>query len=107
VFAAQGVNIHDLAKLQFRFGYDGMPTSGSIQLADVRFQETAAGSQILSDGWEANGAGYGPSKLGGPDPATELYSYNNAPGQVKLPDTVGNPQGNTTWTVDDDKRRTR
>jgi large repetitive protein len=105
VFAAQGVNIHDLAKLQFRFGYDGMPTSGSIQLADVRFQETAAGSQILSDGWEANGAGYGPSKLGGPDPATELYSYNNAPGQVKLPDTVGNPQGNTTWTVAADKKQ--
>jgi len=105
VFADQGVDVHSLAKLQFRFGVDGMPKSGSIQLADVRFQETTAGSQILSDGWEANGAGFGPAKLGGPDPATELDSYDNAPGQVKLPDTVGNPQGNTTWTVDDDKKQ--
>src|SRR5262249_21390055 len=59
VFAAQGVNIRSLAKLQFRFGVGDMPKSGSIEMADVRFQETTAGAQILSDGYQANGAGFG------------------------------------------------
>ncbi|MDT4935408.1 MAG: large repetitive protein, partial [Pseudonocardiales bacterium] len=104
-FAAQGVDIKSLSKLEFRFGVGDMPKSGSIDLADVRFQENRAGSQILSDGNQANGAGYGPSALGGPDPATYLAAYDNTPGNVKLNDVVGNPQGNTTWTVDDDKKQ--
>lgn len=104
-FAAQGVDLSSLAQLQLRFGVGDMPKSGSIELADVRFQENRAGAQLLSDGDEANGAGYGPSALGGPDPATYLNAYDNRPGQVKLNDVVGNPKGNTTWTVDDDKKQ--
>jgi hypothetical protein len=82
-----------------------MPKSGSIEMADVRFQENRAGSQILSDGDEANGAGYGPSAMGGPNPATYLDAYDNTPGNVKLNDVVADPQENTTWTVDDDKKQ--
>ncbi|MFC0504846.1 Ig-like domain-containing protein [Micromonospora costi] len=104
-FAGQGVDIGSLSKLEFRFGVGDLPKSGSIELADVRFQENKAGDKILSDGNEANGAGYGPPALGGPDPATYLNAYDNTPGNVKLNDVVANPQGNTTWTVDDDKKQ--
>ncbi|GAA4588127.1 hypothetical protein GCM10023194_38920 [Planotetraspora phitsanulokensis] len=104
-FAAQGVDIGSLSKLEFRFGVGDMPKSGSIEMADVRFQESEAGSKILSDGDKANGAGYGRSALGGPDPATYLAAYDNTPGDVELNDVVANPQGNTTWTVDDDRKQ--
>ncbi|GAA4568957.1 hypothetical protein GCM10023193_51710 [Planotetraspora kaengkrachanensis] len=102
-FAAQGVDVGSLSKLEFRFGVGDMPKSGSIELADVRFQESEAGSKILSDGDRANGAGYG--RTAGPDPAAYLAAYDNTPGDVKLNDVVANPQGNTTWTVDDDRKQ--
>ncbi|MEV4770078.1 Ig-like domain-containing protein [Micromonospora humida] len=104
-FAAQGVDVGALAKLELRFGVGDLPKSGSIELADVRFQESDAGAQLLSDGNKADGAGHGPSALGGPDPATYLAGYDNTPGTVALVDPVANPQGNTTWTVDDDRRQ--
>jgi hypothetical protein len=104
-FAAQGVDTGSLSKLEFRFGVGDLPKSGSIEMADVRFQESEAGSKILSDGDKANGAGYGRSALGGPDPAAYLAGYDNTPGEVKLNDVVANPQGNTTWTVDDDRKQ--
>ena len=104
-FAAQGVDISSLSQLRLRFGEGHLSKSGSIQLADVRFQENRAGARLLSDGDEATGAGYGPSALGGPAPATYLNAYENTPGNVKLNDVVGNPKGNTTWTVDDDKKQ--
>ncbi|MDT4904707.1 MAG: large repetitive protein, partial [Pseudonocardiales bacterium] len=103
-FAAQGVDISSLSKLQLRFGADGTPTSGSIQLADVRFQESVTASNIYSDGDQANGAGYG-LPTSGPNPIDVLNGTDNTPGNAKLIDTVGNAKGNTTWVVDDDKKQ--
>ena len=103
-FAAQGVDLSKIEGLSLRFGVDGTPSSGSIELADVRFQETDAGAQLLSDGpAKADGAGYGTDKH--TDPATYLNAYDAAPGHETLIDVVGNPQGNTTWTVDDDRQQ--
>lgn len=102
-FAAQGVDITSLDKLELRFGVEGTPASGSIQVADVRFQEGAETPLILSDGTAADqGAGSGPVTEG-PDPAVEMAAYDNTAGNVKLNDTVADPDSNTAWVVDDDK----
>lgn len=104
-FSAGGVDISSLASLKLQFGVDGLPASGSIQLADVRFQEKVADAPlILSDGTAVNqGAGYGPP-LSGPDPADVLAGVNVTPGEFELPDTTANPWSNTTLVVDDDKQ---
>jgi hypothetical protein len=82
-FASQGVDVSSLASLEFRFGAESMPASGSIQMSDVRFQETVSGKQIQSDGvTKANGAGYG------------RFDH-----PVKA---AGEATGNV-WTVDDDR----
>lgn len=101
-FADQGVDLTRLTGLELRFGGAGLPQSGSIQIADVRFQESAeAGDLVLSDGTALDqGAGYG-APASGPDPADLLASYDNSAGEVALIDAVG--EGQTTWTVDDDK----
>ena len=39
-FAAQGVDLTQARKLELRFGGPGKPATGSIELADVRFQES-------------------------------------------------------------------
>ncbi|MEV6301241.1 Ig-like domain-containing protein [Actinoplanes sp. NPDC051861] len=86
-FAEQGVNLGAVAGLSLQFGVDGMPRSGSIQLADVRFQESVSGRQLLSDGrYKADGAGYGRYDLGGPVPAAKAKDGDSL-----------------TWTVDDDR----
>lgn len=103
-FAAQGVDVASLAKLEFRFGVTGTPASGSIQLADVRFQESVVPSDIYSDGDQANGAGYG-LPASGPNPVTILNSTDNTPGNLKLVDPVASPKGSTTWVVDDDRKQ--
>ncbi|RAK27619.1 hypothetical protein B0I29_1222 [Actinoplanes lutulentus] len=83
-FASQGVDVSSLAKLEFRFGTGDLPQSGSIQMADVRFQESASGKQIQSDGvTKANGAGYG------------RFDYSV---RASSAEATGN-----VWTVDDDK----
>lgn len=48
-FAAQGVDLAKVAKLELRFGGPGKPSTGSIQLADVRFQESVTGPTALRD----------------------------------------------------------
>jgi hypothetical protein len=98
------VDLTSLAAVEFRFGGEGTPASGSIQIADVRFQEKAVSEPlILSDGVAPNqGAGYGPPATG-PDPAALLAGYDVTAGNLKLIDTVGTVGGNTTWTVDDDR----
>ncbi|MGO4254906.1 Ig-like domain-containing protein [Marmoricola sp. RAF53] len=102
-FAGQGVDISSLDRLSFKFGEAGTPQSGSIQVADVRFQEkAAAGALVLSDGDEADGAGHGPPATG-PDPADYLNGYDVTAGNMKLIDQVANPKAATTWVVDDDK----
>ena len=40
-FAAQGVDLTAVRRVELRFGAAGTPASGSVQVADVRFQETA------------------------------------------------------------------
>ncbi|MEO9323170.1 Ig-like domain-containing protein [Nocardioides sp. C4-1] len=102
-FAAQGVDLTQVDRLELRFGVDGTPTSGSIQIADVRFQEGVETPLVLSDGTAVDqGAGSGPV-ASGPDPAAEMAAYDNTPGTVKLNDTVGDEFSNTAWTVDDDR----
>lgn len=105
-FSSQGVDVRSLAKLELRFGVDGTPASGSIQLADVRFQEAAVASPlILSDGTAPDqGAGYGTPKSG-PDPAAFLQKTDVTPGKLALPDTVADPASNTAWVVDDDRQQ--
>jgi large repetitive protein len=102
-FAAQGVDLTSVDRLELRFGVDGTPASGSIQLADVRFQEAAVAEPlVLSDGVAPDaGAGFGPPATG-PDPADFLAGYDNTPGEVALLDQVGDPYNDTAWTVDDD-----
>ncbi len=48
-FAAQGVDLASVRKLELKFGGTGMPATGSIQLSDVRFQEAASGSAVYTD----------------------------------------------------------
>lgn len=40
-FATQGVDLTKVRRVELRFGAAGTPSSGSVQVADVRFQETA------------------------------------------------------------------
>ncbi|WP_244929566.1 Ig-like domain-containing protein [Nocardioides sp. W7] len=102
-FAAQGVDLTSVDKVELRFGVAGTPASGSIQLADVRFQEGVDAPLVLSDGTALDqGAGSGPVSSG-PDPADVMAAYDNTPGNVKLNDNVADPFANTSWVVDDDK----
>lgn len=48
-FAAQGVDLAHVSKLQLLFGGPGRPATGSIELADVRFQEAIGGPSALRD----------------------------------------------------------
>src|SRR5690606_8632450 len=43
-FAAKGVDLANVRKLELRFGEPGQPATGSVQIADVRFQEAVGGS---------------------------------------------------------------
>lgn len=102
-FAAQGVDLTKVDQVELRFGAAGTPASGSIQLADVRFQEAVDAPLILSDGTDVDqGAGSGPV-TSGPDPAKVMAAYDNTPGNVVLNDNVADPFANTSWVVDDDK----
>lgn len=56
VFAAQGVDLTKVAKLELRFGEAGKPSSGSIQLSDVRFQESVTGPTVFTDAQAATRA---------------------------------------------------
>ncbi len=48
-FAVQGVDLTHVSKLELRFGGPGKPATGSIELADVRFQESVTGPTALRD----------------------------------------------------------
>ncbi len=100
--AKQGLDLTDVTKLELLFGGPGDPTSGSIQLADVRFQESVEGNEILLDSTEPDaGPGEGPPQSG-PDPTVEINAFDRAPASIKLP-TVTTEPGANVWTVDDDK----
>jgi hypothetical protein len=72
-FAAQGVDLTRVRSLEMRFGGPGKPASGSIELADVRFQEPAGGSRVLTDGpGGGSGGGVEPIDLVDATPRTTL-----------------------------------
>jgi large repetitive protein len=102
--AAQGVDLSQVRSVQLRFGEAGMPQSGSIQLADVRFQQPVGGTDLLSDGaTKADGPGEGPPSSG-PDPVQEFSDagpYLRADGSFAIPNVTTQP-GASVWTVDDD-----
>jgi large repetitive protein len=106
-FAEQGVDLASLKKLELRFGEKGnpaMPTSGSIQLADVRFEQPASGfSNVLLDSTTPNaGPGEG-EPTSGPNPVEEIEggTYQRADGEYEIPNVTSTPGANV-WTVDDD-----
>jgi hypothetical protein len=101
--AAQGIDLSRVRKVELRFGELGMPQSGSIQLADVRFQQPVGGSKVLLDSTAANaGPGEGPP-ASGPNPVAEMEQgvYTRADGSFEIPDVTEKP-GASVWTVDDD-----
>jgi hypothetical protein len=101
--AAQGIDLTKVRKLELRFGEAGMPQSGSIQLADVKFQQPVGGSNILLDSTEPNaGPGEGPPSAG-PDPVAEMEegAYQRADAAYAMPNVTTVP-GASVWTVDDD-----
>jgi hypothetical protein len=105
-FARQGVDLAAVRKIELRFGGEGMPQSGSIQLADVRFEQPATGySNVLLDSTEPNaGPGEGPPTTG-PNPVAETAeggAYKRADGSYEIPNVTKVPGANV-WTVDDDK----
>jgi len=102
-FAKQGVDLSTVRKVSLRFGELGMPQSGSIQLADLRFEQSVTGSDLLLDSTAPNaGPGEGPP-TSGPNPITEMESgvYQRANADFEIPDKSKTP-GASVWTVDDD-----
>ena len=101
--AAQGIDLSKVRKLELRFGELGMPQSGSIQLADVRFQQSVNGSNVLLDSTAPNaGPGEG-APASGPNPVAEMEQgkYQPADGSFEIPNVTKVPGANV-WTVDDD-----
>ena len=101
-FAEQGVDLTKVRGLELRFGEAGKPKSGSIQLADIRFQESVDGTDVLLDSTEPDaGPGEGEPDEG-PNPVAELQAFDRSPLGLALPDVTTSP-GSSVWTVDDDK----
>ena len=80
-FAAQGVDLTSVASLELRFGDAGKPVTGSLQLADFRFQERTGGPTVLTD---ASG-----EAAAGPRPTDILAETPRAPASAQLPDVIG------------------
>ncbi len=102
-FAAKGVDLTKVTSVSLRFGELGMPQSGSIQLADLRFQQSVDGSDLLLDSTAPNaGPGEGPP-ASGPNPVEEMQEgvYKRADVSFEMPDVTKTP-GASVWTVDDD-----
>ncbi|MGV1048331.1 MAG: Ig-like domain-containing protein [Solirubrobacterales bacterium] len=101
-FAKQGVDLSHVKGMELRFGGAGKPKTGSIQLADVRFQESVDGSDALLDSTAPNaGPGEG-APTEGPNPITEMQQFDRTATGLQLPD-VTTDLGANVWTVDDDK----
>jgi hypothetical protein len=105
-FEEQGVDLSEVRHVELRFGGKGMPQSGSIQLADVRFEQPASGfSNVLLDSTAPNaGPGEG-APTSGPNPVAEIEGegvYKRANGKYEIPNVTKVPGANV-WTVDDNK----
>ena len=86
-FAAQGVDLHNIRNLKLTFGdtsIAGMPASGSIQLANVRFQEAASGPTVFADTSSATGPAAQPA-LQGSDPADPYVALGLDPAPAAEP----------------------
>jgi hypothetical protein len=86
-FAAQGVDLTQVRKVELRFGEAGKPQQGSVQLADVRFQEATTGTNVLVDTPGAAGPATGPV-TSGPDPAAILAASTRAAASPARPDVL-------------------
>ena len=80
-FAEQGVDLTRVASLELRFGESGKPVTGSVQLADFRFQELTTGPTVLTDT-------FGEAAVG-PHPIDLLAGTPRAPASAELPDVLG------------------
>jgi hypothetical protein len=100
-FSKQGVNLAKLRKLELRFGGAGMPSSGSIELSNIRFQQPATGySNVYLESTEPN-AGPGNGVLtSGPNGVKEFEEgvYKRANGEYEIPNVTRVPGANV-WTV--------
>ena len=100
-FSKQGVNLTKLRKLELRFGEEGMPSSGSIELSNIRFEQPATGySNVFLESTEPN-AGPGNGVLTrGPNPVKEFEEgiYKRADGEYEIPNVTRVPGANV-WTV--------
>jgi hypothetical protein len=100
--AAQGVDLSQVRSISLRFAEAGMPQSGSIQLADVRFQQPVTGySNVLLDSTEPNAGPAEGAPPTGPNPVAEWPTYKRADGSFEIPNVTTQP-GASVWTVDDD-----
>jgi large repetitive protein len=100
-FSKQGVNLSKLRKLELRFGGEGMPSSGSIELSNIRFEQPTTGySNIFLESTEPN-AGPGSGVItSGPNPVKEYEEgvYKRADGEYEIPNVTRVPGANV-WTV--------
>ena len=86
-FAAEGVDLTAIRKLELRFGGAGMPPAGSIQLSDVRFQELAA--QYVAPLSLASGApAAAPACADTAAPTVRITSKRVAGGRLRLRGTA-------------------
>lgn len=86
-FAAQGLDLTKVRKLELRFGEAGKPATGSIQLSDVRFQEAVSGPSVFVDTLASDGA----APKAGTDGVTAqsvLDAIEPAKPSAKLPDVL-------------------
>lgn len=86
-FADQGLDLTKVRKLELRFGEDGTPATGSIQVSDVRFQEAVSGPTVFVDTAGAGGAADHAS-TSGVTAADVLAEYTPAKPSAKLPDVL-------------------
>jgi hypothetical protein len=99
-FAAQGVDLAHVAKLELRFGGPGRPASGSIELADVRFQEAVGGPTSLRD---AQAAAFAAQRI----EATPRASAADVPDVVRVATTTAAAAGCPTARVTSVRVRAR
>lgn len=86
-FAAQGLDLSKVRKVELRFGEAGKPATGSIQLADVRFQEAVGGPTVFADTFAADGAAPKASTTG-VTAQSVLDAVAPAAPSAKLPDVL-------------------
>jgi hypothetical protein len=104
-FAAQGVDLKAVRKIELRFGEAGKPAQGSVQIADVRFQEAAEGTGVLQDTTGADGPATGAPKSG-PDPAALIAATARKAASPALPDALAAGSASTKACVDRKAPRT-